>query len=67
MRQAQIAFVITVHFLPYIHNERCFPLPLLSEDCNSLEHSAEAIADVDYAHIFLKLLVISMQFAYLQE
>lgn len=67
MRQAQIALIITMHFLPYIHSERCFPAPLLSEDCDRPEHSAKAIPDVDYAHIFLKLLVVSMQSTYLQE
>ena len=67
MRQAKIECFITVHFLRYIHCERYFPLPLLSEDCDSPEHSAKAIADVDYTHIFLKFLAISMQSAYLQE
>lgn len=53
MRQAQIWFIITVHFLPYIGSERCFSLALLSEDCDGPEHSAKAIIDVDYTHIFL--------------
>lgn len=45
----------------------CFPFPPLPEDYDSPEHSAKAITDVGYTHIFLTLLVISIQSAYLQE
>lgn len=35
MRQAEIEFILTVHFLLYICSERCFRLLLLSEDGDS--------------------------------
>lgn len=49
-----------LHFLSYIYSDGFFPLLLLSEDSNGPEHLAKAVAVVDYTHIYLKLLVISM-------
>lgn len=56
-----------LHFLPSTYSDGFSPLLLSSEDFNSPEHSAKAVKVVRYTHIYLKLLVISMWAANLQE